>query len=217
MQCEENECSSVQIDAPESTRTKVMNMAQLMAQRNSEFRQTLGEIVSWKETAPSDKKEEIDRMILETHEKYFDCVKDLYHLSPMDNRVAPGKSTDKVLYRREVLEPLRIKDEQGNLLHIYQNSMGEYEFIDEDFKNNDGITFDDIHFFVLHHKQFRNEYHLPYWPVGVSFYGKTVLMPNNVTSFNPVEDDLFWDYLNKILLFIGTYLSKNKKLKVTSF
>lgn len=213
MQCEE----SVQIDAPENSNVQVMDMGQLRKLRNDEFRQTLGEIVSWKETAISDKKDEIDKMIIATHEKYFDCVKELYHLDPMDNRVAPGKSSNKVLYRREVLEPLRIKDEQGNLLHIYQNRMGKYEFIDEDFKCNDGLTFDDIRFFVLHHKQFMNEYHLPYWPVGVCMYGKTILMPNNVASFNPEEDDLFWDYLNKILLFIGSYLSKNKKLKVNSF
>ena len=198
----------------------VMTMAELVNERYVNFNKALIELSALVDSFPNDKKtiRSIQSEYVKLYERFFDVIKYIYGLDITDPSVKPGKSADRILFKREVLDPKRIVDPSGEKLFIYKDKDGKYRFTDETYANGEGITLNDIAFWVANRDNFADgDVSVQNSPVCVTIFGKTAYIPTKGlrlpgTDEDPAEDR-FWAILNRIYKTIGALLSYHRDSK----
>ena len=155
----QNEELSQTLDFGEDN-THVLMMENMMDLCYKEFNKALTDLACLVYTFSADKKtiKYIKNQYLKIYMKYFNVIKYIYRLDATNMTIVPGTSVDKVLFKQEVVEPKRIKLDNREKLHIYENKEGKYQFIDEIYMNGIGITLRDVAFWLENRDQFADNY-----------------------------------------------------------
>ena len=152
---------------------------------------------------------------LRTYIKYFDVVKYIYGLDVTDESVVPGVSADRILFKREVLEPKRVTLPNGRKLHIYENKDKKYQFIDEAYLNGTGLSLYDLAFWLENQDKFVESYaYCDNIPATISIFGRTVFIPVKglrVPRQGNVMLERYYAILSKLYKQIDGMLFERKK------
>ena len=202
--------------------TKVMTMAELINERYTMFNKALIELGALIDSYPNDKKviRSIQAEYLKLYERFFDVVKYIYGLEISDNTVKPGTSADRVIFKRQVLEPKRIVDSTGEKLLIYTDKDGKYRFVDETFANGEGLSLNDLAFWVANRNNFQDsDIAVQSSPVCITIYGKTTYVPTKGLRLSGTEADQaqerFWAIINRIYKTLGSLIIAHRESKKT--
>lgn len=197
--------------------THFMTMENMMDLRYMEFNKALTDLACLVDTYSADKKtiKYIKNEYVKIYMKYFDVVKYIYGLDVSDSSIVPGTSADKVLFKREVVEPKRIKLDNGEKLHIYENKDGKYQFIDEIYMNGTGITLRDIAFWLENRDNFTDNYILlENVPTMITIFGRSCYVPTKglrIPRNGNIMLERFYAILSRLYKQIGDMLSERKK------
>lgn len=212
----QNEELSQTLDFGEDN-THVLTMENMMDLRYKEFNKALTDLACLVDTFSADKKtiKYIKTKYLEIYMKYFDVIKYIYGLDVADTSIVPGTSADKVLFKREVVEPKRIKLDNGEKLHIYENKEGKYQFIDEIYMNGIGITLRDVAFWLENRDQFADNYLcLDNIPTMITIFGRNCYVPTKglrIPRNGNIMLERFYAILSRLYKQIGDMLAERKK------
>lgn len=200
--------------------TNVMTMAELVNERYVNFNKALIELSALMDSFPNDKKtiRSIQSEYVKLYERFFDVIKYIYGIDITDPTVKPGKSADRILFKREVLDPKRIVDPSGEKLFIYKDKDGKYRFTDETYANGEGISLNDIAFWVANRENFVDgDISVQSSPVCITIFGKTAYIPTKGLRLTGSDDDpaedRFWAIMNRIYKSIGALLSYHRDSK----
>lgn len=197
--------------------THVMTMEEMIMPRYREFNKALTDLACLVDTYSADKKtiKYIKNEYLKTYMKYFDIVKYMYGLDIGDETIVPGTSADRILFKREVVEPKRIKLSDGRKLHIYENKDGELQFIDETYINGTGITLQDLAYWVANREKFtENNIYCESVPATISIFGKTAFIPIKglrIPRTGNIMEERFYSILGRLHKQIGDMITERKK------
>ena len=213
---QDDEEMSTQIDFT-AENTKFMTIENMMDTRYREFNKTLTDLACLVDVYSADKKtmKYIKNEYLKMYIKFFDVIKYIYNLDAGDTSIVPGTNADKVLFKREVVEPKRVCLEDGRKLHIYVDKDGKYQFIDEVFSCGGGVSLQDLAFWVENRENFADSYvTLESLPVTFQIFGRMAYIPIKglriPRSGNPVADR-FYAVLGRLHKQIGDILTERKK------
>lgn len=201
--------------------THVLTMENMMDLRYKEFNKALTDLACLVDTFSADKKtiKYIKNEYLKIYMKYFDVIKYIYGLDVADTSIVPGTSADKVLFKREVVEPKRIKLDNGEKLHIYENKEGKYQFIDEIYMNGIGITLRDVAFWLENREQFADNYLcLDNIPTMITIFGRNCYVPTKglrIPRNGNIMLERFYAILSRLYKQIGDMLAERKKTLAT--
>ena len=203
-----------------SNDVNVMTMAELVNERYTMFNKALIDLGAMIEAFPNDKKaiRAIQAEYLKVYECFFDVVKHIYGLDIGDNTVKPGTSADRVLFKRQVLDPKRVLDRYGEKLLIYEDKEGKYRFIDETYADGEGLTLNDLAFWVENRDKFtESDTSIQGTPVCISIFGKTAYIPTKGLRLSGTEKDQvvdrYWAIINRIYKTIGALISAHREAK----
>lgn len=197
--------------------THVMTMEEMITPRYREFNKALTDLACLVDTYSADKKtiKYIKNEYLKVYMKYFDIVKYIYGLDIADETIVPGTSADRILFKREVVEPKRIKLSDGRKLHIYENKDGELQFIDETYINGTGITLQDLAYWVANRDKFTdNNIYCESLPATISIFGKTAFIPIKglrIPRTGNIMEERFYSILGRLYKQIGDMITERKK------
>ena len=200
-----------------SENTHVMTMESMMDLRYKEFNKALTDLACLVDTYSADKKtiKYIKNEYLKIYMKYFDVIKYIYGLDVADESIVPGTSPDRILFKREVVEPKRVKLDNGEKLHIYENKDGKYQFIDEIYMNGTGITLRDVEFWLEHRDQFTENYIcVDNIPTMMVIFGRSCYVPTKglrIPRNGNIMLDRFYAILSRLYKQIGEMLDERKK------
>lgn len=215
-ECMEEEENTNTIDFG-AENTHFMTIEGMMNDRYKEFNKALTDLACLVDTYSADKKtiKYIKNEYLKIYMKYFDVIKYIYGLDLADESIVPGTSPDKILFKREVVEPKRVKLDNGEKLHIYENKDGKYQFIDEIYMNGMGITLRDIAFWLEHRDQFTENYIcLDNIPTMMVIFGRSCYVPTKglrIPRNGNIMLDRFYAILSRLYKQIGEMLEERKK------
>ena len=200
--------------------TKVMTMAELINERYTMFNKALIELGALIDSFPNDKKviRSIQAEYLKLYERFFDVIKYIYGLDIGDNTVKPGTSADRVIFKRQVLDPKRIIDSTGEKLLIYTDKDGKYRFVDETFANGEGPTLNDLAFWVANRDNFLDsDIAVQSSPVCITIFGKTVYIPTKGLRLSGTEkdqaQDRFWAIVTRMYKTLGALINAHRETK----
>ena len=197
--------------------THVMTMEEMITPRYREFNKALMDLACLVDTYSVDKKtiKYIKNEYLKTYMKYFDIVKYMYGFDIGDETIVPGTSADRILFKREVVEPKRVKLSDGRKLHIYENRDGELQFIDESYVNGTGITLQDLAYWIANREKFtENNIYCESVPATISIFGKTAYIPIKglrIPRTGNVMEERFYSILGRLHKQIGDMITERKK------
>lgn len=200
-----------------SGNTNIMYMEDMMNIRYKQFNKALTDLACLVDTFSADKKtvKYIKGEYLKTYMAYFDVVKYIYNLDIADPEIVPGTSADRVLFKREVVEPKRVKLNNGKKLHIYVNKDGKYQFIDELYNNGVGIGLEDLAFWIENRDNFTDNYvQLENAPAIISIFGRAAFIPMKglrIPRNGNIMAERFYAILGRLHKQIGDMLAERKK------
>lgn len=198
--------------------THVMTMDDMMNIRYREFNKTLTDLATLVDVYSADKKtlKYIKGEYIRTYTKYFDVIKHMYNLDIADKDISPGTTADRVLYKREVVEPKRVTLPNGKKLHVYTNKDGQYQFIDEVFANGEGISLQDLAFWLENRDNFTDSYcYVENSPIMINIFGRIAYIPIKglrIPKSGNVMLDRYYAILARIHKQIGDMLQERKKV-----
>lgn len=200
-----------------SENTHVMSMEDMIAPRYRDFNKALTDLACLVDTYSADKKtiKHIKNEYLKVYLKYFDIIKYIYGLDIADETIVPGTSADRVLFKREVVEPKRIKLSNGTKLHIYENKDGELQFIDETFINGIGISLQDLAYWIGNRDKFTDSYVCcENLPATITIFGRTAYIPIKglrIPRNGNIMEERFYSILGRLHKIIGDIIAERKK------
>lgn len=217
--CMEDSEMSTKIDYV-ADNTHVMNLDDLMHDRYREFNMALTDLSALVDMYAADKKtiKYIKDQYLQTYIKYFDVVKYIYGLDIADETVVPGTNPDRVVFKRDVVDPKRVKLADGRKLHIYQTKDGFLHFIDDVYTNGTGISLQDLAYWIENREKFADNYAcVDNIPAQISIFGRTAFIPIKglrIPRTGNIMADRFYAILGRLHKQIGDLLTEHKKLMV---
>lgn len=214
--CMQSEESTNTIDFT-GENTHFMTIENMMDTRYKEFNKALTDLACLVDTFSADKKtiKYIKNEYLKTYLKYFDVVKHIYNLDIADETIVPGTNADRIIFKREVVEPKRVKLDNGKKLHIYTDKDGKYQFIDEMYANGNGISIQDLAFWIENRDQFTDSCtYVENTPAVLGIFGKTAYIPIKglrIPRNGNIMADRFYAILGRLHKQIGDLLMERKK------
>lgn len=197
--------------------THVAYLEDMMNERYREFNKALTDLAALVDTFSADKKtiKYIKDQYLQTYIKYFDVIKYIYGLDIGDDSIKPGTNADRVLFKREVVEPKRITLNNGKKLHIYVTKDGKYNFIDEVYSSGAGLSLNDIAFWIENREKFAENYVcVDNLPAQINIFGRTAYIPIKglrIPRNGNIMADRFYAILGRLHKQIGDLLMERKK------
>ena len=118
-------------------------------------------------------------------------IKYIYNLYIGNTSIVPKTNVDKVLFKREVVEPKMVCLKDGRKLHIYVDKDGKYQFINEVFSCRGGVSLQDLAFWVENRENFADTYVMvESFPAKFQIFGGMVYIPSKDFAFQGVGSQL---------------------------
>lgn len=197
--------------------TRVMTIENMIDLRYKEFNKALMDLATLVDMYSADKKtvKYIKAEYLKIYEKYFDVIKYMYGLDIEDTSIKPGVTADRIIYKREVVDPKRVVLPNGQKLHIYQNKDGKYQFIDELFIGGVGPSLYDLAFWIENRDMFTDNYIcLENCPISINIFGRSAYIPIKglrIPRSGNIMAERFYAILSRLHKQLGEMLMEHKK------